>query len=666
MKVAALPENEKERVRELESYRILDTMPEPDFDDITRIAAQICGTPISLISLVDKDRQWFKSKVGLSATETSRDVAFCSHAILQNDVLIVPDSLKDERFQDNPLVSDEPHVRFYVGAPLFTSTGHALGTLCVIDKEPHELNEQQIESLRALARQVIRLFELRKEKTRLDEVTRAKSAFMANISHEIRTPINGVIGMSNLLLGSVHESVHVEQLKIIRSCGNALLNLVNDILDFSKLEAEKMEFEQKPFLLHEMVEDVLKVLRVQAAEKNLILAYRHSSSVPACIKGDAYRLRQILTNLVSNAIKFTDQGSVQIYIDVKTNAEGKLKIQFSIMDTGVGIPEDQRGKLFQPFSQMDDSTTRKHGGTGLGLTISKSLCEKMGGEIWVESLLGKGSTFHFTILTEEASAPSFCDASSNTMDAIDSEMGKKHPLKILIAEDNKINQLVAVGVLGKLGYLADVAVSGKEVLNALKNKTYDLILMDCHMPEMDGFETTRKIHELLPGDKRPYIAALTASSLQQDIEHCFSIGMDGFLSKPLMVNELIKVLQNCGKDRFAQSFDKKAFLQNIGSNEELVSFVSSFLNLVPCMVIQIEAAISSQQPEALEIAAQALKGSTSTFYAQPVRLLAWKLEQIGHGKICSKMANKVLDELKIELRRLMDDLAALADERKCG
>lgn len=383
---------------------------------------------------------------------------------------------------------------------------------------------------------------LKHERDVADRATQTKAMFLANMSHEIRTPMNGIIGMTNLLFENVTDPEGIGRLAIIQNCGNSLLELINDVLDFSKLEVNKIELENRPFALHATVKEVVELLNSRASEKGITLSYKYAHDVPEWIIGDVTRFRQILTNLVSNAIKFTNIGSVTLSSQVTPMSDEKCKIQFSVKDTGVGIPENVRHKLFLSFSQIDASMTRKFGGSGLGLAICKGLCEKMGGEIWVDTEEGKGSTFSFTFVVSRA-AENESMASLNALSQFDPQMGKKHPLRILIAEDNRINQLVAVGLLGKLGYQADVAQNGHQVLERLKKHAYDLILMDCHMPEMDGFEATREI--IKQYTTYPKIVALTASNMRDDVERCLACGMNAVIGKPITVASLIKTLAEC-------------------------------------------------------------------------------------------------------------------------
>jgi PAS domain S-box-containing protein len=375
------------------------------------------------------------------------------------------------------------------------------------------------------------------------EASRLKSEFLATMSHEIRTPMNGVIGMTALLRDTSLTVTQTEYVRTIESSGNSLLTILNEILDYSKIEAGRIELEVAPFDLRECVNDALELFAANARGKNIHLDATISARVPDWVAGDATRLRQILVNLLGNAIKFTDAGEVKLSLDVEPtdSAASHERLIFAVSDTGIGISPEGMDRLFKSFSQVDASMTRRFGGTGLGLAISKRLTELMGGTMWVESQPGSGSIFSFTVLVEPRATPK-SGVPRSTAGEFDATLGGRCPLRVLVAEDNPVNQRVATLLLQRLGYRATIAGNGLEAVAALELAEYDVILMDVEMPEIDGCEATRRIRAKRQAPVRPWIIALTAGAMPEDRVRAMAAGMNDFLTKPVRTEALAAAL----------------------------------------------------------------------------------------------------------------------------
>jgi len=410
-------------------------------------------------------------------------------------------------------------------SPIYNSKGKLTGRLIVL-RDITDLEEamEALESSREIA----------------EAASKAKSQFLATMSHEIRTPMNAIIGMSDLLGSTELIQEQREYLEMIQLSADSLLSIINDILDFSKIEAGKLDLEMIDFGIKSLIDDIVKALSVQAMKKYLKLIYHFEDGIPDILIGDPVRLKQIVINLIGNSLKFTSEGTVEVKIEKSMQEDNLISLKFSVMDTGIGIPENKIENLFQLFSQLDNTTTRKFGGTGLGLSIVKSLVELMGGTIEVKSKLGIGSNFSFTMPFQISN----CINLSVKQESASSSESIEKNVSILLAEDNKVNQMLMIKMLEKKGWQIEVADNGRIALEKLAiNNSYNLVLMDIQMPEMDGFEAASSIRETesVTGMHIPIIA-LTANAMKGDKEKCIEAGMDDYLSKPIKSTNLYEMV----------------------------------------------------------------------------------------------------------------------------
>ena len=573
-----------ERISKLKKYQVLNNNEEPAFARLTELAKLFFNMPVVAITFMDEETQYLKSLHGLDGICTmSRKVAICNYTVLSDEVLVLPDLTEDSRFRQNPLVTEAPYLRFYAGAPIIMHEDgktYRLGSLCLMDMQAHhDFTDKDADILAQFAAMAADALQLQDQQRHAKHANEMKSEFLANMSHEIRTPMNGIIGMVEMLAETKLSAEQQEYVDNIKVSNEHLLAIINGILDLSKVESGKMTIDSIPMNISSLCNEVVSLFAVKARQRSLTLDYHYTEALSPYIKGDPVRIKQIMVNLVNNAIKFTREGG-RVTIDVKhmennpcedkygnhksicshelqveqashynTDDSGSVNHQdmtlcIEVTDTGVGIKPESLEAIFDAYDQANKSTHRLYGGTGLGLSVCKSLVELMGGYIEVDSAVGIGTTF--TVLLplppiDEAHYESWQDSNDFGM----TEPSHELIGHILLVEDDSVNAMIAKKALNNSGHTVTHVTDGQQAIEvfALNPEQYDVILMDHHMPIMDGVQATIKLHELYDPQALPPIIALTANAMDGERKKYLDVGMQDYCTKPFKQEQLNALVQ---------------------------------------------------------------------------------------------------------------------------